>query len=61
MVKQTTALPDAVVTVVTYNSAADIEVCVRSLAAHFPLLAAGRPARVRSDYSVTARARGAQI
>ena len=42
MVKQTTALPDAVVTVVTYNSAADIEVCVRSLAAHFPLLAAGR-------------------
>jgi hypothetical protein len=26
-----------------------------------PLLAAGRPARVRSDYSVTARARGAQI
>lgn len=39
---ETTALPDAVVTVVTYNSATDIEACVRSLAAHFPLLAAGR-------------------
>lgn len=40
--KKTAALPDAVVTVVTYNSATDIEACIRSLAAHFPLLAAGK-------------------
>ena len=41
MVTQTTALPEAVVTIVTHNSDADIEVCIRSLAAHFPLLEAG--------------------
>ncbi len=39
---KTNTMPDAIVTVVTYNSAADIEACLRSLDAHFPLLAAGR-------------------
>ena len=36
-----TPIPEAVVTIVTYNSAADIDACIRSLADHFPLLAAG--------------------
>lgn len=35
---QETPLTEAVITVVTYNSAADIELCIRSLAEHFPHL-----------------------
>ena len=34
-------VPEAVVTIVTYNSDADIERCVRSLRDHFPLLQRG--------------------
>lgn len=37
-----TAIPEAVITVVTYNSAADIEPCIRSLGQHFTPLAQGR-------------------
>ena len=38
MVTAVPAIPEAVVTVVTHNSAADIEHCIRSLDAHFPPL-----------------------
>ena len=35
-------VPEAVVVIVTYNSARDIDACVLSLEAHFPMLAQGR-------------------
>lgn len=37
-----TDMPDAVVVIVTYNSACDIAICVQSLDAHFPLLEPGQ-------------------
>jgi len=41
-VNDLTDMPDAVVVIVTYNSARDIAACIQSLDKHFPLLAQGR-------------------